>query len=172
MHDPGVLPHHHVGSDIEKLFPSIRPAPQCEFGERETPGADQSLADPINEPYRIRVYRPHRIKAVTTNNHKNGSNADDNEHDRPAASRAVRSGLRQPDRITKMSKSRPVQVRQHSQKTFSPSHLSFDAIWISVAPYIRHRAKGKESIHEDTNLPRNYESCRTPVSSRFKMNSR
>ena len=83
MHDPGVLPHHHMGADMEKLFPSIRPAPQCEFGEREIPGADQSLADPINEPYRIRVYRPHKIKvkAVTKNNHKKEKRADDDQPD-------------------------------------------------------------------------------------------
>ena len=61
MHDPSVLPHHYDDAEMNRIFPSIEAPPQDEFGERELPGGDASLEDPIDEPYVIRVHRPHTL---------------------------------------------------------------------------------------------------------------
>ena len=77
MHDPEILPHQYAPEDIVQMFPDITPAPQGDFGERDVPGEDQELSDPIKEPFRIRVHRPHTIgtaaagrKTTTTKNKK------------------------------------------------------------------------------------------------------
>ena len=64
-----VLPHHYAQKDIDDLFPNIVPPPQDEFGERDLAGRDPALVDPINEPYVIRLHRPHGLttdKTTTT----------------------------------------------------------------------------------------------------------
>ena len=66
MHDPSVLPHHYDDAEMDRIFPSIQAPPQDEFGERELPGADATLEDPIDEPYVIRVHRPHTLTTKTT----------------------------------------------------------------------------------------------------------
>ena len=66
MHDPCVLPHEYEATDIDRMFPNIVAPPQEEFGERDIEGQDQDLADPIDEPYTIRVHRPHRLGEATT----------------------------------------------------------------------------------------------------------
>ena len=78
MHDPDVLPHHHDERDMAKMFPSILPAPQPEMDEPEVPGPDATLSDPIDEPYQLRVHRPHKLtrtkkKTTTTTTTTNDS---------------------------------------------------------------------------------------------------
>ena len=85
IHDPEVLPHHNAQKDIDVLFPNIVPPPQDNLGEREIAGRDPAFVDPINEPYVIRVHRPHRL----TSNKTTTDRAVDSDHDHKTATTTV-----------------------------------------------------------------------------------